>query len=108
MNIEQLSQKARKQWNRRTIGVLALGVLLSGMPALAQQGEQNPPDQSGAPANTPQTQQDQSAQQQQQQQNDQAQQDQQAPPDQAAAPAQENQSPAPPQQSPRMRPANLP
>jgi hypothetical protein len=112
MNLEHLSQKARTQWNRRTIGVLALGILLSGMPALAQQDQQNQPDQSnspaGAPANTPQTQQDQSAQQQQQQQNDQAQQDQQAPPDQAAAPAQENQPPAPMQQSPRMRPANLP
>ena len=112
MNREHLSQKARTQWNRWTIGVLALGILLSGMPALAQQDQQNQPDQSnspaGAPANTPQTQQDQSAQQQQQQQNDQAQQDQQAPPDQAVAPAQENQPPAPMQQSPRMRPANLP
>ena len=111
MNIEQLSQKARTQWNRRTISVLALGILLSGMPALAQQDQQNQPDQSNSPAgaapNTPQTQQDQPAQQQQQQ-NDQAQQDQQAPPDQAAAPGQENQPPAPMQQIPPMRPANLP
>ena len=111
MNIEQLSQKARTQWNRRTISVLALAILLSGMPALAQQDQQNQPDQSNSPAgaapNTPQTQQDQSAQQQQQQ-NDQAQQDQQAPPDQAAAPGQENQPPAPMQQIPPMRPANLP
>ncbi len=107
MNFEQLSQKARTQWNRRTIGVLALGILLSGMPALAQQDQQNPPDQSGAPATVPQTQQDQSAQQQQQQQNDQEQQEQQAPPDQGAAPAQQNE-PQPQQQSPRMRPANLP
>ncbi len=111
MNIEQLSQKARTQWNRRTISVLALGILLSGMPALAQQDQQNQPDQSNSPAgaapNTPQTQQDQSAQQQQQQ-NDQAQQDQQAPPDQAAAPGQENQPAAPTQQIPPMRPANLP
>ena len=45
MNIEQLSQKARTQWNRRTISVLALGILLSGMPALAQQDQQNQPDQ---------------------------------------------------------------
>lgn len=111
MNIEQLSQKACTQWNRRTISVLALAILLSGMPALAQQDQQNQPDQSNSPAgaapNTPQTQQDQSAQQQQQQ-NDQVQQDQQAPPDQAAAPGQENQPPAPMQQIPPMRPANLP
>lgn len=111
MNIEQLSQKARMQWNRRTISVLALGILLSGMPALAQQDQQNQPDQSNSPAgaapNTSQTQQDQSAQQQQQQ-NDQVQQDQQAPPDQAAAPGQENQPAAPTQQIPPMRPANLP
>ena len=94
MNIEQLSQKARTQWNRRTIGVLALGILLSGMPALAQQDQQNQPDQSGAPGTA--------------QQDQQAQQNQEAPPpDQATAPTQQDQPPAA-QQSPRMRPANLP
>jgi len=94
MNIEQLSQKARTQWNRRTIGVLALGILLSGMPALAQQDQQNQPDQSGAPGTA--------------QQDQQAQQNQEAPPpDQATAPTPQDQPPAA-QQSPRMRPANLP
>src|SRR5277367_773100 len=94
MNIEQLSQKARTQWNRRTIGVLALGILLSGMPALAQQDQQNQPDQSGAPGTA--------------QQDQQAQQNQEAPPpDQATAPTQQDQPPAA-QQSPRMRPTNLP
>jgi hypothetical protein len=94
MNIEQLSQKARKQWNRRKIGVLALGILLSGIPALAQQDQQNQPDQSGAPGTA--------------QQDQQAQQNQEAPPpDQATAPTPQDQPPAA-QQSPRMRPANLP
>jgi hypothetical protein len=94
MNIEQSSQKARKQWNRRTIGVLALGLLLSAMPALAQQDQQNQPNQSGAPATA--------------QQDQQAQQNQEAPPpDQATAPTTQDQPPAA-QESPRMRPANLP
>ena len=154
MNSEQTSRKTCKEWNGRTLGVLALGILLSAAPALAQQDQQNPPDQQippagapatapansqpGAPANVPQTQQDQTmppqqAQQNQQQQQDQSappqqnqqaqdqqqgqQQDQQAapppPPDQAGplppAPAPQNQQPTPPPQPyQRARPANLP
>jgi hypothetical protein len=142
MNSEQTSRNTCKEWNGRTLGVLALGVLLSAVPVLAQQGQPNPPDQQNppatAPANVPQTQQDQTmppqqAQQDQQQQQDQSappqqnqqaqdqqqgqQQDQQAapppPPDQAGplppAPAPQNQQTAPPPQPyTRARPANLP
>src|SRR5271170_2035976 len=138
MNVEQISLKARKHWTGRTIGILALGILLCGIPALAQQDQQNPPDQpnppAAAPATAPQTQQDQAmpqqpaqqAQDDQQQQQDQSapqqqsqqgqvqQQDQQAPPpDQSGplppAPAPQYQQQAPPpQQYPRVRPANLP
>jgi hypothetical protein len=141
MNSEQASRNTCKEWNGRTLGVLALGVLLSAVPVLAQQGQPNPPDQQNppatAPANVPQTQQDQTvpqqAQQDQQQQQDQSappqqnqqvqdqqqgqQQDQQAapppPPDQAGplppAPAPQNQQTAPPPQPyTRARPANLP
>ena len=125
MNLEQISRKARKQWNGRAIGVLALGILLGGMPALAQQ--QNPPDQqnppatapdnsqAGPPANVPQTQPDQTMppQQDQQAQPDQQQQDQSAQPqqnqqgqdqqqDQQAAP------PPPPDQSGPLPPAPTP
>jgi hypothetical protein len=134
MNVEQTSRKASNQWNGRTFGVLALGTLLCGIPALAQQGQQNPP--ATAPANSPQTQQDQAmppqqdqqAQQGQQHQDQSAQpqnqqgQDQQqgqqpdqqaAPPDQSGplppAPAPRYEQPAPqPQPYPRVRPANLP
>jgi hypothetical protein len=142
MNVEQTSRKVSKQWNGRTIGVLALGILLSGIPSLAQQGQQNPPDQHNppatAPANSPETQQDQAMppQQDQQAQQDQQQQDQSAqpqnqqaqdqqqgqqsdqqtappPPDQSGplppAPAPQYEQPAPqPQPYPRVRPANLP
>lgn len=97
MNVEQISLKARKHWTGRTIGILALGILLCGIPALAQQDQQNPPatapanSQAGAransPAKVPQTQQDQAMPQQpaQQAQDDQqAQQDQQQQQDQSA------------------------
>src|SRR5580692_6545614 len=117
MNSEPASRNACKQWNGRTLGVLALGVLLSGVPALAQQGQQNPPDQSNPPATAPQTQQDQTMppQQDQQPQQDQSAQpplNQQAQPDQQAQP-QQNQQGQPDQQAPpppytRGRPANLP
>jgi hypothetical protein len=133
MNPDQSNRNACKQWNGRTLGVLALGILLSGIPALAQQGQQNPPDQSNppatAPASVPQTQQDQTmppqqdqqAQQDQtapQQQNQQAQPDQQAPPDQQAAPPQNQQEqdqqaappppPPPPDQTGPLPPAPAP
>jgi hypothetical protein len=129
MNFEQISRKARKQWSGRTLGVLALGVLLCGIPALAQQEQQNPPDQqnppatppanpqAGAPANSPQTQPDQAMPPDQQAQPDQQQQDQSAQPpqnqqgqnqpqdqqqDQQAAP------PPPPDQSGPLPPAPAP
>jgi hypothetical protein len=118
MNVEQISRKARKQWNGRTIGVLALGILLCGIPALAQQDPQNPPDQqkppATAPANSqagaPQAQPDQAMPPNEQ---DQQQQDQSAPPqqnqqgqnqqdDQQAAPPPPDQSgPLPPAPAPR-------
>ncbi len=117
MNVEQISRKARKQRSGRTIGAVALGILLCGVPALAQQDQQNPPatapdnSQAGAPG---QDQQAQQAQQQQNQQDQNQQQDQQAPPpDQSGplpptpAPQYPQQAP-PPQQYPRVRPANLP
>jgi hypothetical protein len=104
MNSEPASRNACKQWNGRTLGVLALGVLLGGVPALAQQGQQNPPDQSNPPATAPQTQQDQTMppQQDQQPQQDQSAQpplNQQAQPDQQAQP-QQNQQGQPDQQAP--------
>jgi hypothetical protein len=133
MNSDQSIRNASKQWNGRTLGVLALGILLSGVPTLAQQGQQNPPDQSNppatAPANVPQTQQDQAMppQQDQQpqqdqsaqpQQNQQAQPGQQAPPDQQAAPPQNQQvqdqqaapppAPPPPDQTGPLPPAPTP
>ncbi len=69
-------------WNGRGVAILALAVLLSGAPALAQQDQPAPPpDQSAAPA--PQDQQSQPNQQSQ--------------PDQSAAPApQDQQGQAPP------------
>jgi hypothetical protein len=133
MNVEQLSRMARKQWNGRALGALALGILLCGVPALAQQDQQNPPAPPDQPATQPQTQQDQGAppqpdqqmqqdqqsQQQDQQpqqgqsaqpqQNQQDQPDQQAPPpDQSLPSAPQYQQPAPPPQNFRVRPANLP
>ena len=48
-----MNPKTHRSWNRRAIGALALGVLLSGAPLLAQQDPQSqpaPPDQSAAPA----------------------------------------------------------
>jgi hypothetical protein len=101
MNSEPINRNSFKQWNGRTLGVLALVVLLSGVPTLAQQGQQNPPDQSNppatAPANVPQTQQDQ-AMPPQQDQSAQPQQNQQAQPDQQAQP-QQNQQGQPDQQA---------
>jgi len=109
MNVEQSSHNAYKQWNGRALGVLALGILLSAVPALAQQDQQNPPDQANPPANsqpgapatapatTPQSQQDQAMppqqdQQPQQDQSPQPPQDQQDQPDQQAQPPQNQQS----------------
>src|SRR5271156_1413668 len=92
MNSERSIRNACKQWNGGALGVLALGILLSAVPALAQQDQQNPPNQSNppatapstAPASAPQTQPDQTMppQQDQQAQPDQQQQDQSAPPQQ--------------------------
>jgi hypothetical protein len=125
MNVEPISRKARKQRSGRTIGALALAILLWGVPALAQQDQQNPPATvpANSPDNVPQSQPGQAmpSQQDQQQQNQQSQnqqedqqQDQQAPPpDQsgplppAPTPQYPQQAPAP-QQYPSVRPANLP
>jgi len=114
MNSERTSRNTCKEWNGRTLGVLALGILLSAAPALAQQGQQNPPDQTnppagtpatapansqaGAPANVPQTQQDQTMPPQQAQQDQQQQQDQSAAPqeNQQGADQQPDQQAAPP------------
>jgi hypothetical protein len=83
MNLDQSIRNASKNWTGKALGVLALGVLLSAVPALAQQDQQNPPDQSNpptaAPATTPQTQPDQAMPPQPAQQ---AQDDQQAQPGQ--------------------------
>jgi hypothetical protein len=129
MNVAQVSRKARKQWSGRTMCVLAVGILLCGVPARAQQDQQNPSDQSnppatapansqaGAPANVPQNQpdkamppqedqqaqqdqqQDQAAQQQQNQQGQVQQQDQQQ--DQQAAPPPDQSGPLPPAPAPQ-------
>ena len=108
MNLSQAIRSARYPWNSRAMGVLALGIVLSGVPALAQQDQQNPPDQSGAPAaapaTAPQTPQDQGAPPQQDQQGQpdqqaQPQQNQQGQPDQQAPP-QQNQQGQPDQQAP--------
>ena len=123
MNVEQISLKARKHWTGRTIGILALGILLCGIPALAQQDQQNPPAQpnppAAAPATVPQTQQDQAMPQQpaQQAQDDQqAQQDQQQQQDQSAPQQQsqqgqvqqQDQQAPPPDQSGPLPPAPAP
>ena len=122
MNVEQTSRKVSKQWNGRAVGVLALGILLSGIPSLAQQGQQNPPDQQNppatAPANSPQTQPDQvmPPQQDQQAQQDQQQQDQSAQPQnqqaqdqqQGQQPDQQAAPPPPPDQSGPLPPAPAP
>src|SRR5271156_309848 len=122
MNVEQTSRRVSKQWNGRAIGVLALGILLSGIPSLAQQGQQNPPDQQNppatAPANSPQTQPDQvmPPQQDQQAQQDQQQQDQSAQPQnqqaqdqqQGQQPDQQAAPPPPPDQSGPLPPAPAP
>jgi len=124
MNSERSNRNACKQRNGRRLSVLALGLLLSAVPALAQQGQPNPPDQAKPPAtapanspdNAPQTQQDQTMppqQDQQAQQDQQQQQDQTAPPqqnqqgqdqqqDQQAAP------PPPPDQTGPLPPAPAP
>jgi len=108
MNSEQSIRNARNQWNGRALGILALGIVLSAIPTLAQQDPQNSPDHSNppatAPANTPQTQQDQAMppqqdQQPQQDQSAQPQQNQPAQPDQQAQP-QQNQQGQPDQQAP--------
>jgi hypothetical protein len=122
MNVEQTSRRVSKQRNGRAMGVLALGILLSGIPSLAQQGQQNPPDQQNppatAPANSPQTQQDQSMppQQDQQAQQDQQQQDQSVQPQnqqaqdqqQGQQPDQQAAPPPPPDQSGPLPPAPTP
>src|SRR3984885_14578014 len=122
MNVEQTSRKVSKQWNGRTMGVLALGILLSGLPSLAKQAQQNPPDQHNppatAPANSPQTQQDQAMppQQDQEAQQDQQQQDQSAQPQnqqaqdqqQGQQPDQQAAPPPPPDQSGPLPPAPAP
>jgi hypothetical protein len=132
MNLDQSIRNASINWTGKALGVLALGILLSAVPALAQQqDQQNPPDQSNppaaAPATTPQTQQDQAmppqpaqpaqddqqAQPSQQQQQDQTapQQNQQSPdqsqgqqPDQQATPP----PPPPPDQTGPLPPAPTP
>src|ERR1700723_1157284 len=120
MNVEQTSRKARKQWTGRTIGVLALGILLCGIPSLAQQDQQNspdpPPPPATAPANPPQTQQDQAMPppQDQQAQQEPQQQDQSAPPpqNQQSPDQQQDQQatppPPPPDQSGPLPPAPTP
>jgi hypothetical protein len=137
MNSEQTSRKTCEEWNGRTLGVLALGILLSAAPALAQQAQQNPPDQqippagapatapansqagapANAPANVPQTQQDQTMPPQQAQQDQQQQQDQSAPPqqnqqaqDQQQGQQQDQQAapPPPPDQAGPLPPAPAP
>src|SRR6204780_2833190 len=121
MNSERSNRIAFKQWNGRTLGVLALGVLLGAAPALAQQDQQNPPDQANppatAPASAPQTQPDQTMppQQDQQAQPDQQQQNQSAPPqqnqqaqDQQQVPQQDQQAPPPPDQTGPPPPAPVP
>src|SRR3984957_2820127 len=108
MNVKKPSHNAYKPWNGRALGVLALGILLSAVPALAQQDQQNPPERRNPPANSqagapatapatkPQSQQDQAMppqqdQQPQQDQSAQPQQDQQGQPDQQAQPPQNQQ-----------------
>jgi hypothetical protein len=127
MNLDQLIRNAFKQWNGRTLGVLALGMVLGAVPALAQQDQQNPANQPNppaaapatAPTNVPQTQPDQTMppQQDQQMQPDQEQQqDQSAPPqqnqqnDQRQVPQPDQQAapPPPPDQTGPLPPAPTP
>jgi hypothetical protein len=127
MNVEQISRKARKKWNGRTIGILALGILLCGVPAVAQQDQQNPPATAPAtsqadapansPANVPQVQPDQAMppqQHQEEQQDQQQQQDQSAQPQQnqqgqvQQQDQQQDQQAPPPDQSEPLPPAPAP
>lgn len=90
-----MNPKIHRIWNRKAVGALALGVLLSGAPLLAQQDQQTQPaqpDQAAPPAQ--QDQQGQPAPPPQQDQPMQQQPDQQAPPPQDQAP------PAPQQANP--------
>lgn len=105
-----MNPKIHRIWNRKVVGALALGVLLSGAPLLAQQDQQSQPaqpdqaappaqqDQQGQPAPPPQ--QDQPMQQQQQPS------DQQSQPGEPAGP--QNQPPAPVQANPPAPPAQRP
>src|SRR5580698_1498692 len=116
MNSERSKRNPFKQWNGRTLSVLALGMLLGAAPALAQQDQQNPPDQANppatAPASAPQTQPDPTMppQQDQQAQPDQQQQNQSAPPqqNQPAQDQQQDQQAVPQQDQQAPPPANLP
>src|SRR5271167_1962118 len=101
MNLDHSIRNASKNWTGKALGVLALGILLSAVPALAQQDQQNPPAQpnppAAAPAATPQTQPDQAMPPQPAQQ---APDDQQAQPGQQQQPDQQQQGQsAPPQQN---------
>jgi len=101
MNLDHSISNASKNWTGKALGVLALGILLSAVPALAQQDQQNPPAQpnppAAAPATTPQTQPDQAMPPQPAQQ---APDDQQAQPGQQQQPDQQQQGQsAPPQQN---------
>jgi hypothetical protein len=110
MEANSMNPKIHKIWNRKAVGALALGVLLSGAPLLAQQDQQSQPaqpdqaappaqqDQQGQPAPPPQ--QDQPMQQQQQPS------DQQSQPGEPAGP--QNQPPAPVQANPPAPPAQRP
>lgn len=98
-----MNPKIHKIWNRKAIGALALGVMLSGAPLLAQQDQQSPPaqpEQSAPPAQQEQDQQGQSAPSQQ----DQPMQQQQQPQDQPSQPGEpagpQNQPPAPVETNP--------
>ncbi len=105
-----MNPKIHRIWNRKAVGALALGALLSGAPLLAQQDQQSQPaqpdqaappaqqDQQGQPASPPQ--QDQPMQQQQQPS------DQQSQPGEPAGP--QNQPPAPVQANPPAPPAQRP
>ncbi len=94
-----MNPKIHRIWNRKAVGALALGMLLSGAPLLAQQDQQSQPaqpDQSAPRAQQdqqgqPPPQQDQPMQQQQQPQ------DQQSQPGEPAGPP--NQAPPAPQQA---------
>ncbi len=122
MNVEQFTRNARKQWSGRKTGILALGILLCGIPAVAQQDQQNPPATAPAnsPDNVPQNQPDQAMppQQDQEAQQDQQQQDQSAQPQQnqqgqaqqqgQEQDQQQDQQAPPPDQSGPLPPATAP